>query len=239
MLRRVALILGDFFHRIGEDSAQPPSPNSPIAQDERHTTAAAGTSPPGVALSPVSETPNVPLTVPEETPHQVNTTPNAQAEPTPTAPDPPPPNTTATTTSTAQSPSSPGAGPIPRAFAPPLNPMPSSRASARPTSAYFNPPLSSPPNVHLALASAKEMLNSANAPGLGSTMQRIRVDRAMFLLRNIESQALSEVDMVLVRGQLFTVQVSVCATNVQRENLTDRLCTVQKARAVLLRPDIA
>lgn len=69
-----------------------------------------------------------------------------------------------------------------------------------------NAPTADPVNVYAALANAKEMLETANTPGLGTTMQRIRIDKAMAMLRKIESQKLKEVDMVLVRGQLLVVQ---------------------------------
>lgn len=245
-LRRVASVLGDFFHWIGDEGTGPASPsaasansNGPRAPLSTDLPRARPRTTYGMSGVLEESLPRVPKKA-----GGANTVPNAQAVPppwaaetpkaraspgpatTPTAQASPPPKATkphsaqtpkTTPRSTAQSPPpsypaqtppSSRTGPIPRAR-PPLRSMPGSgaRPSARPTSAYVNPAAADPVNVHAALANAREMLESANTQGLGTTMQRIRVDKAMVMLRKIESQKLKEVDMILVRGQLLVVQV--------------------------------
>ena len=247
-LRRVASVIGDFFHRIGDEGTGPASPSAASA-NSNGPRAPSSTDLPRVRPRTTYGMPWLPEE-PEEPPLRVpkkaggaNTVPNAQAKPPPRAAETPKaraspgpattptaqaslplkatkthsaqtPKTTPSFTAQSPPPSYPAqtppflrTGPIPRARPPPSS-MPGSgaRPSARP-SAYVNPPAADPVNVHAALANAREMLESANTLGLGTTMQRIRVDKAMAMLRKIESQKLKEVDMVLVKGQLLVVQV--------------------------------
>ena len=198
-LRRVASVIGDFFHWIGDEGTGPASPNAASANSNGPGAPSSTDLPrarprttygmPGVPEA--SEHP--PPTLPKKA-GGANTVPNAKAEPSPRAAETP--------SYPTQTPPSSRTGPIPRA-----RPGSGARPSARPTSAYVKPPAADPVNVHAALANAREMLESANTLGLGTTMQRIRVDKAMAMLRKIESQKLKEVDMVLVRGQLLVVQV--------------------------------
>ena len=248
-LRRVASVIGDFFHWIGDEGTGPASPNAasansngpraPLSTDLPRARPRTTYGMPWLPEEPEEPPPRVPkkaggaITGPNaqaRPPPRAAETPKARASPgpatTPTAQASPPPKVTKTHSAqtpkttprfTAQSPPPSylaqtlpfsRTGAIPRARPPPSS-MPGSgaRPSARPTSAYVIPPTTDPVNVHAALANAREMLESANTLGLGTTMQRIRVDKVMAMLRKLESQKLKEVDMVLVRGQLLVVQV--------------------------------
>jgi len=69
-------------------------------------------------------------------------------------------------------------------------------------------PASLSTQVQAELASVTELLRSTSNPGLGLTLQHIRVDKAIVLLHQLESRTYSQDDLVHVRECLLTSQVS-------------------------------
>lgn len=54
---------------------------------------------------------------------------------------------------------------------------------------------------------ALQVLESASNAGIGTTIRGMRVERALKMLRELESQATTEVDLGHIRGRILVVQV--------------------------------